>query len=839
MNENDKTQQNTNVSASATPASTRGPAMYYGPAPYHAASPLYPSTDQHYGQTPAYYGAGYGQPYDGAAAEDGGDSFFGAVTIERIVRVCMQRWMTILVVMALGAVISFAVYRMMAPQYKAVCCFEMSVLPKNVIRMPNAAYADDSFAQSDEIFNTRLIKLHGPDPIEKTIRRFHDDNPNSANPKFLKSDDELLYILKKKTKLELIRRSRLVTISVKTEDAELSVALANAYGQTAEAFSMDENRAQSENAVAFLKTTVDTKRQELVKADQEILDFRMANNIDSMSNEQKSVEAALLTLNADAVDIETKINSARELVKVLELLQNDPDKFGALPEAAPRSTTLIECFQKMKTAQRERSVLLATVTSKHPDVAKKEKEVENLKQDFSDEVGRTRETAKADLDLMVYKLDDITRRRAELNTKSAALEQKLSTARVRMEALQREREVAMLNFKAIMDQEQLAQLKAEDNNATIKISERAAKPTKDKPAKPDSPNPFIVLPAGPFIGLLLGTLFVLLLDHLEDKITGLPDIERRIRIKVLAVLPHIRRSRREQIALLTGEDRFSHFAEAFAGLRNLLDSPRYSSVSKVMLIVSTQPGEGKTITSSNFALSCALGGQRTLLVDCDLRRPRIARIYGKNKGPFESLSHTLAANDPKLFPGLPIASGYENLDLVCARPSSELSPSNLLASGAISAFFDWARQNYDRVIIDSPPFGLVSDSVVLGTLADGIILMCCPDRTRFRPLKHAVRHLTEAGGRVIGVLVNDVDFGRTGMFSRYDYHYHYSYRYKYGYGSPTRVAAASAAASSNKSDGDGDADDGDVDNKAGQKASAFPPRTSSDARQTVTDEDDE
>jgi len=71
--------------------------------------------------------------------------------------------------------------------------------------------------------------------------------------------------------------------------------------------------------------------------------------------------------------------------------------------------------------------------------------------------------------------------------------------------------------------------------------------------------------------------------------------------------------------------------------------------------------------------------------------------------------------------------------------------------------------------------------VVLSTLADGIVVLCCPDRTRFRPLKHAVRHLSEAGGHILGVVVNDVDFGRSGMFNRYDYNYHYSYRYKYGY----------------------------------------------------------
>jgi Mrp family chromosome partitioning ATPase len=106
-----------------------------------------------------------------------------------------------------------------------------------------------------------------------------------------------------------------------------------------------------------------------------------------------------------------------------------------------------------------------------------------------------------------------------------------------------------------------------------------------------------------------------------------------------------------------------------------------------------------------------------------------------------------------------------------------------MGSGIVAQFMDWARQHYDRIIIDAPPFGIVGDAVVLATVADSVILMCCPDRTHFGPIKHAIRHLSEVGARVIGVLVNDVDFSRRSMFSGYDYHYRYSFSYggKYAY----------------------------------------------------------
>ena len=111
-----------------------------------------------------------------------------------------------------------------------------------------------------------------------------------------------------------------------------------------------------------------------------------------------------------------------------------------------------------------------------------------------------------------------------------------------------------------------------------------------RPTKPVLPNPMIIFPAGPLIGLLLGVVFVLVLDHLEDKIVGISDIEQRLRLKTLAVLPHVRRKKREQLARLVADDKFSQFAEAVAGLRNLLDSPRYQKMTKVLLCMSTQRG---------------------------------------------------------------------------------------------------------------------------------------------------------------------------------------------------------------------------------------------------------
>jgi len=206
------------------------------------------------------------------------------------------------------------------------------------------------------------------------------------------------------------------------------------------------------------------------------------------------------------------------------------------------------------------------------------------------------------------------------------------------------------------------------------------------------PNPIIIFSAGAVLSLALGLLFVLVLDHLEDTIVSLQDIEGRLALKVLAVLPHIRRKKREQVAKFIAENKYSQFAEAMAGLRNLLDSPRYQPVSKVLLLMSTQPGEGKTITSCSLAISSAQAGKRTLLVDFDLRRPRLARVWGLKIDLDHSFSHYLSRKDgARDFASLVMASGIEHLDVVASLPPDNVNPASVMGSQGGPDFFMWAR----------------------------------------------------------------------------------------------------------------------------------------------------
>jgi succinoglycan biosynthesis transport protein ExoP len=749
--------------------SSSGRAMYYGRSRsmyYGGGSPAayYPGGAGGYGAG-YYYGGGVG----GVSDEE--ESLMGSVTVGRMIRVCTQRWVTIVVFVILGLVAAFAVYKISPTIYEAESVFEMSIRSATYTGMRRAIIETEGNMTLDEVFNTRLARLRSRAVIDQIVSQYRSDYPSSTV-----TDEQLIETLID-SKMTLQRRSRLIRIAVRSTDPQLAADLANAYAKAAEMFTSDQNRNESEVAVSWLATTAEQQKRNLERADSEMLDFRVANQLDSMSSEIEMAQNALRLVNNDILNIEGQITKAAELRKTLEAIQTEPEKFGSLPDSVPRSGEIGSAYQTLQKVLAEKNSLLARYTANHPEVKVKEKEVEVYSQQFADEVFRALETCKANLDLLQRQYAQLTPKRDELVKRLSDLELKIVSAKMKLEQLEREREVADINYKALLQRTREAQLASDENTAIIKQVEPAFKPT-----RPVLPNPMIIFPAGPALGLLLGIVFVLILDHLEDKIVGISDIEQRLRLKTLAVIPHVRRKKREQLARLVADDKFSQFAEALAGLRNLLDSPRYQEMSKVLLCMSTQPGEGKTITSCGLAISCAQSGQKTLLVDFDLRRPRIARIFEKQSSDFQSLATTLAKGDSALLESLPVSSGIDNLDLVLSKASSEISPANLMGTGIIVDFFTWAREHYDRVIIDSPPFGIVGDVMTLASLVDSVMIICCPDRTRFRPIKYAARHLTESGARVIGVIVNDVDFGRRNHFSQYDYHYRYAYRYTSRYG---------------------------------------------------------
>ena len=756
-------------------ASKKSP-IYYGmsSAPHHYGS------GGSYGRAPYYYGGGGGQDPD---------SLVGTITPARILRVISQRWISVLVFLLIGLVASFAIYRISPTIYESKSEFtvQMRGTQNNQGKLGQMTEIDYGNTY-EEVFNTRLSEWRSEKIFTKIMQQYRANFPASTV-----SDEELIEALAG-SMMELVRRSRLITIAVRSGSPQLAAALANAYAEAIESFTDEENKLRCDKAVAQIHEQVEKQRRIDEKVAKALLEFRRTHKVDNLKSEREILQQSLQKVTADVLELESEVTSAVEWEKVLEAAQETPEDFGALPSAVPRSTEIGQAYTDLQKCQMELNSLLTSFTKNHPEVRVKQKNLDILKQQFTESVSRALATAHGNLAAFRNQLAVHKKNRDRMTAAIAEIDQKIIAAESGLMQIESEKEISSQLLKQLQQDENTARIAAEANNEIVRVGRPAG-----IPSKPVLPNPVMIFAAGIVLSLGAGLLFVLVLDHLEDTIVSLSDIETRLSLKVLAVLPHVRRKKREDVARFIVENKYSQFAESVAGLRNLLDSPRYAEMNKVLLVMSTQPGEGKSITSCSLAISNAQARKKTLLVDFDLRRPRLAKIWGvDNLDKERSFSHNLQSGSVCDFNRLVNKTDLENLDVIVSLQPEGVDPASIMGSDVIPAFFAWARENYERIIIDSPPFGIVGDVMTLATMVDGVLIMCCPDRTHFRPIQATSRSLAEAGATVLGVVVNDVETGAIGNAFSMHGSYGYGYR-KYGYGSYVHGSAERKAESERKS----------------------------------------
>jgi len=211
----------------------------------------------------------------------------------------------------------------------------------------------------------------------------------------------------------------------------------------------------------------------------------------------------------------------------------------------------------------------------------------------------------------------------------------------------------------------------------------------------------------------------------------------------------------------------SPIVEAYKTLRTNLQFAGLDKPVQVVVISSANPTEGKTTTAANLAISIAQSEKRVLLLDCDLRKPAIHKFFGIANS--RGLTNILAENIH--YQELCITAGIGNLDIITCGPKPP-NPSELLGSSRMAAFLECIRQDYDMIVIDSPPVLPVTDAAVLSRIVDGIILVLGCGTTTVEMAVRAKDNIEKVGGRIIGTVINNIPTKGNGYYY-YNYYYYY------------------------------------------------------------------
>ncbi len=288
-----------------------------------------------------------------------------------------------------------------------------------------------------------------------------------------------------------------------------------------------------------------------------------------------------------------------------------------------------------------------------------------------------------------------------------------------------------------------------------------------EPRTPISPNVTQNVLFAAIAGLILSGAAVLLLEYLDDTVKDADDAQRVLNLSTLGAITHIANVQQDADALITVKHPRSPIAEAYRVLRTNLRFTGIENPSGALLVTSAGPGEGKTTTAANLAVTLAQSGRRVILIDADLRRPSIHKVFALSNEI--GLSSLFLGDAPSLESVLQ-PTQVEGLSVITSGPLPP-NPAEVLDSKQMNGILTSLRSQSDMLILDSPPVLAVADASILGSRCSGTVLVIDSGKTRSDVCRRAVETLTKTKGKLFGVVLNKLSARRA---AGYYYYYYYS-----------------------------------------------------------------
>jgi capsular exopolysaccharide synthesis family protein len=694
-------------------------------------------------------------------------SFFAPLNL---ISVVLRRWPIVLALTSLGGAGGFIYARTITPIYKAEAELEMNVRRPKVIN--NEAVFDDGSAQNEDVvFNTRFKKFKSPAmerlATEEYFKRYPEDEKTDQGGSIAKY---MLAIWIRDVNWHKDASANIVYVSYFSENPEFAAKLVNVLSHCAGKLMMDENKAVSDEAVKWLITQLEDQRSELEQVESQLADIRDELQLDSLEQRKITVGQALGTVSGEREALVSTLSSRKTVLNFVKELSGTDPNLEILPTGLPKEEQLNELIASRRSAHEEFLLVASRYTELHPEykaAAEKESRAQVRLEQF---IAESAKAVQNEIDLLGKQLEQVDQRISKLEREALDLEQQLVSGTQRLQRLERKRDAADNAYQSMLRRMEEARLSADENMAYTKIIRTATVPRIAVNAGKGK-----ILITGIVLGGGIGCALVILLSLLLDKIESVTDL-KDLGLHILGTIPsHKKGNSREELATTGLRDKFSHMIEIFAGINSLISSEKYADQTRVLLMSSAMPGEGKTVSSCNLAISSAMNGARTLLIDGDLRRPRLAKVFEISE-THPSLLEWLVDGENRLSHRELVTQGViDNLDVITSRPIMEINPAESLGRGRLVELIDWGREHYDRVIIDSPPMGMVGDAQVLANLSDAVIVVSRVGKTRRRALRFSLAKFAEIDAFVFGCIANDVPHSIAGMFQGAE-------GYGYGYG---------------------------------------------------------
>ena len=663
-----------------------------------------------------------------------------------------RRWLVIAAfcsVFALCLIYLFKATRI----YQATTRIQIDRESDNVLNIKDVFSVD---GREQDYLQTQYKNLQSRTLIESVVSKLKLDK----DPRYAKSVDVSKAVSEDIT-IVPIRLSRLMDVKAQHPNPQQAAAIANTLVETFIQQNLDQKMGKSLEALRWLRNEADTLERDVGDKDLALQRYRVEKKMVSLGESQNIVLQALKQAQADLDKARGDAADAQRLNEEIERLLNSGTSIDAIPRVA--NDLLI---QDMRKSLAEREALLANLLKrykdKYPDVIRVREEIASLKDSIRRESQKVRDTIAAGADLAKAKESTMA---AELKKKEQESFE-LSQLRIQYDVLTRQADQSKLLYNIVLQRMKETDLTSKDKKQNMRVVDSAV-----VPLNPVKPRVVLTLFLGVIGGLGVAIGLAFFVNYLDDSIKNQDDIETYLRLPFLGYIPNIKTNsvlERDMQAHLHPQ---SNAAEGFRTLRAAIALAPKADRYRVLAVTSTIPAEGKSLVASNLSIVVAQTGLKTLLVDADLRRPSVHKVFRLQSpvGLSSYLSEKVNSVDECIH-----TTEVPHLDVVCcgAVPSS---PSELAGSKRMSQFLQEVRNRYDRVVLDCPPVSAVSDPLIIASLSDGVVFVTKFNKIRRDHARKTVQRIQNAGIHILGVVLNDIDFD--GKDSYYYSYYYYQNRY--------------------------------------------------------------
>ncbi len=562
-----------------------------------------------------------------------------------------------------------------------------------------------------------------------------------------------------------VKDSRVVRILVEDRDPKWAATLANAVAEAYITETLSVRSSMAQGASDWLETQLADLEAKLAKSGDALFKFKQERDIVSTSWEdrQSIVSQRIVAIN-DALTkarVQKAQLSARneQLAEAVEALKNDPQ--------SPDGTMLLTqnmAIPELKVRYLDAKVDCADQAARylenHPKAQACAAKVAAAKSSLDKEISGTLEAAKREYEEAVQAERKLQKLLDETKSDSFGLNQF---------------EKEYLELKRSHDNNQrlyemvLSRLKETGVTGMLQMSNVRILDRAETPELPVRPRAVRNMLLAALLGAVLGVGLAFLLEMLDTSVTTREQIEERLGIPFLGIIPNIEAKDGVAPELTVFSAPASAAAECVRTIRTNLLFMSPDRPLRTILVTSSGPGEGKTTTAVALAETMAGGGSRVLLVDADMRRPRLHKVFGVNGN--SGLS-ALILGDGSVESTI-VRTAIPGVDVLPCGPIPP-NPAELLHTEGFARLLQQFRDRYDRVIIDSPPAGVVADAVVMSTQVDGTLLVVKAGETSRDAAIRTTRALVDVNARVFGAVLNDLDLED----QRYGQYYNY---YRSGY----------------------------------------------------------